>query len=248
MAKQGERHGPVHTLDAASVTATLERLSARIAERFPQSGLSRVCNDLVVTAKATARRVANLSRPYLGLQFLVLLTLVALVCAQVYVAGLIDWRSIHLHQDIVNLTQGLDAMVNLVLLAGGAIWFLVTAEQRLKRRRTLRALFELRSFAHVIDMHQLTKDPTIVLGGGMPTAASPERRMSQFELSRYLEYCSEMLALISKLAALYAGATHDETIISAVNEMEELTSDLGRKIWQKIMILSQLDERAAGKV
>ena len=238
---------PVHTLDAASVTTTLERLSARITERFPQSGLSRVCIDLVETAKATARRVDKLRRPYLGLQFLVLLTLTALVCGHVYLASLIDWRNISLHQDIVSLTQGLDAMVNLLLLAGGAIWFLVTAEQRLKRRRTLRALFELRSFAHVIDMHQLTKDPTIVLGGGQPTPASPERRMSLFELSRYLDYCAEMLALISKLAALYAGATHDEAIISAVNEMEELTSDLGRKIWQKIMILSQLDERAAAK-
>jgi hypothetical protein len=136
-------------------------------------------------------------------------------------------------------------MVNLLLLAGGAIWFLVTAEQRVKRRRTMRALYELRSFAHVIDMHQLTKDPTIVLGGGQPTSASPERRMSLFELSRYLDYCTEMLALIAKLAALYAGATQDENVISAVNEMENLTSDLGRKIWQKIMILSQLDERAA---
>jgi hypothetical protein len=29
----------------------------------------------------------------------------------------------------------------------------------------------------------------------------------------------------------------------AVTEVEELTSDLGRKIWQKIMILSELDER-----
>ena len=161
--------------------------------------------------------------------------------------GLVDWRRIGIHQDIVGIAQGLDAMVNLVLLAGGAIWFLVTAEQRLKRRRTMRALFELRSFAHVIDMHQLTKDPTVVLSGGKPTSASPERRMSQFELSRYLDYCAEMLALVSKLAALYAGATHDEAIVGAVNELEVLTSDLGRKIWQKIMIISQLDERAATK-
>jgi hypothetical protein len=96
-------------------------------------------------------------------------------------------------------------------------------------------------------MHQLTKDPTVVLSGGARTSASPERRMTQFELSRYLDYCAEMLALISKLAALYAGATHDETVVGAVNEVESLTSDLGRKIWQKIMILSQLDERAAAK-
>jgi len=31
--------------------------------------------------------------------------------------------------------------------------------------------------------------------------------------------------------------------VAAVNEVEELTSNLGRKIWQKIMIVSRLDER-----
>ena len=94
-------------------------------------------------------------------------------------------------------------------------------------------------------MHQLTKDPTIVLAGGAPTASSPIRAMSEFELSRYLDYCAEMLALIAKLAALYAGRVQDPAVITAVNEVEELTSDLGRKIWQKIMIISRLTEQPA---
>jgi len=247
MAKRNRHDGRAHRLDAASITKTLERLSARIEERFPQAGLAQVARDLVETAHLTAERVNRLSRPYLGLQFLVVLTLVALVFAQVFLVRHVDWSRIGFHPDIVGLTQGLDSMVNLLLLAFGAVWFLVTAEQRLKRRRTMRALYELRSYAHVIDMHQLTKDPTIVMSGGQRTSSSPERRMTQFELSRYLDYCAEMLALVSKLAALYAGATHDEAIVAAVNETEVLTSDLGRKIWQKIMILSQLDERAAAK-
>ena len=71
--------------------------------------------------------------------------------------------------------------------------------------------------------------------------------MSKCELSRYLDYCSEMLALIAKLAALYAGRARDREVTAGVVEIEELTSDLGRKIWQKIMILSELDERRAGK-
>src|SRR4029077_13585127 len=124
-------------------------------------------------------------------------------------------------------------------------WFVLTLEARWKRRAVLQRLYELRSFAHVVDMHQLTKDPTIVLAGGAPTASSPARPMSEFELSRYLDYCAEMLALIAKLAALYAGATRDREVVAAVVEIEELTSDLGRKIWQKIMILSELDERRA---
>jgi len=33
--------------------------------------------------------------------------------------------------------------------------------------------------------------------------------MTHFELTRYLDYCSEMLALISKIAAIYVQRSHD---------------------------------------
>jgi hypothetical protein len=63
--------------------------------------------------------------------------------------------------------------------------------------------------------------------------------MSEFELIRYLDYCSEMLSLTGKLAALYMQNMRDPVIIDAVTEIEELTTNLSRKIWQKIMILQQ---------
>ncbi len=232
-------------LDAAKIVQTVARLRDRIAERFPQSGLASVAADLTHTARETAARVERLSRPSIALRFLAVIVVLAGVAAQVYVARLVDWAAVIRRADVVGLTQGLDSIVNLLLLAFAAIWFVLTLEQRLKRRRILHRLFELRSFAHVIDMHQLTKDPTIILaGGGSATPSSPQRPMTEFELSRYLDYCAEMLALIAKLAALYAGRTPDGAVITAVNEVEELTSDLGRKIWQKIMILGRLDERA----
>src|SRR5258707_503135 len=103
---------------------------------------------------------------------------------------------------------------------------IVETVARLRDRIAERFPDSVRSFAHVVDMHQLTKDPTVVLG--TPTASSPVRRMSEFELSRYLDYCAEMLALIAKLAALYAARMQDPAVITAVNEVEELTSDLGR--------------------
>jgi len=232
-------------LNPALIVSTVERLSARVCERFPASGLARVCADLARTAQATAARVEALARPNVWLRCLVLLALTLGLAAQIYVARLIDWADVVKRADPVGITQGLDSIVNLLLLAFAAIWFVLTLEQRLKRRRAQKSLFELRSFAHVVDMHQLTKDPTVVLSQSEPTPSSPERRMSKFELSRYLDYCAEMLALIAKLAALYAGATRDREVVAAVVEIEELTSDLGRKIWQKIMILSELDERRA---
>jgi hypothetical protein len=218
------------------------RLKARISERFPDSGLAHVCDELLVTARATTARVDRLARPYYGLRILAVFVLALAIAAQVYVGSLIDWRAVIKHADAVGIAEGLESTVNLLLLAFGAIWSVLTCEQRLKRRRALREFFEFRSFAHVIDMHQLTKDPTVVLSRGAPTPSSPERRMSEFELSRYLDYCAEMLALISKLAALYAGRLQDREVVAAVNEVEELTSNLGRKIWQKIMIVSRLDE------
>ena len=230
-------------LEPELIVQTVERLRARISERFPKSGLAEVCSDLTLTARATAARVEELSRPNIALRVLAAAAVALGVAAQIYVARLIDWAGVVSRADPVGLTQGLDAVVNLLILAFGAIWFVLTLERRLKRRQVQMRLYELRAFAHVIDMHQLTKDPTVLLSPPEPTTSSPARRMSEFELSRYLDYCSEMLALIAKLAALYAGRSRDREVIMAVNEVEELTSSLGRKIWQKIMILHHLDER-----
>jgi hypothetical protein len=63
------------------------------------------------------------------------------------------------------------------------------------------------------------------------------RELSRFELSRYLDYCSEALALTAKVAAVYAEHFDDDVALQAVNEIEDLTNGLSRKIWQKLMIL-----------
>jgi hypothetical protein len=107
----------------------------------------------------------------------------------------------------------------------------------MKRRRALRAVHELRAIAHVIDMHQLTKDPEWVLARGSETGHVPARTMSLFELSRYLDYCSEALSLTGKVAAVYVQSFDDSVALDAVNEVEQLTTGLSRKIWQKLTVL-----------
>ena len=230
-------------LDADKVVQTLDHLRVRIAERFPASGLAEVSSQLTATARVTAQRAHRLARPYLGLRTLVTVIGVGAVSLEATLIARLDWLASLRGASTLNLAQGLEPAVNLVLLSGAAIWFLLSLEARWKRSRVQKALHELRSFAHVIDMHQLTKDPTLVLGPR--TSSSPAREMSRFELARYLDYCAEMLALTAKLAALYAGESSDPVVIAAVNDIETLTSDLGRKIWQKIMILGQLDETRA---
>jgi hypothetical protein len=228
-------------LDAGKLQATLAQLQARIGERFPESGLFRVCAELNAVAGETAARAGSLSRPYVLLRAGV--AFVLLVGAALQIASGRYFFLNFSDADTISLLQGLEAAVNLLILMAGGAWFLLTLEERLKRRRALDWLHELRSLAHVVDMHQLTKDPTIILGNlHRRTAHSPARPMSEFELTRYLEYCAEMQALTGKLAALYAEEMRDPVVIEAVNDVETLTTNLGRKIWQKITIIGQLVE------
>ena len=61
--------------------------------------------------------------------------------------------------------------------------------------------------------------------------------MTRAELGRYLDYCSEMLSVTSKIAALFVERFDDPVTLAAVNEIESLTAGLSRKIWQKISML-----------
>jgi hypothetical protein len=70
--------------------------------------------------------------------------------------------------------------------------------------------------------------------------------MTPFELNRYLDYCSDALALISKIAALYAQSFNDPVLLDAVDDVEDLTAGFSRKIWQKITILENLRRALRG--
>ncbi|MEE2827690.1 MAG: hypothetical protein VX498_00760, partial [Myxococcota bacterium] len=96
---------------------------------------------------------------------------------------------------------------------------------------------ELRSLIHVVDMHQLTKDPERANRQGPDTASSPQRLMTFFELGRYLDYCSELLSVIAKVAALYPQAFPESPILAATDQVETLATGLSRKIWQKLILL-----------
>lgn len=241
----GRRKRNIRTLDAGEIVKTASRLGDRIGERFPDTGLSEAAAELTATAKSTARRARGIARPYLGLRALVLAVVVGGLTTLGHILGDVDWRGVLARTEEAALTGVLESSVNLVLLMGAGLWFLLTLEERWKRARVQGALHELRAFAHVVDMHQLTKDPTVLLGAGPSTPSSPERRMSRFELTRYLEYCAEMLALTGKLAAVYAGETRDHVVVAAAADVETLCTDLGRKIWQKITILGDLEEAKA---
>ena len=236
------------SLDALAVERTAGALYRRVEQRFPGSGLSAIALDLEHVAQQTRERAAWISRPILGLRISVAV-LIALIAAGLLSTVVALGRPKE-PLEVFQFIQVLEAGINDVVLVGAAVFFLTTLESRLKRGRALRALRELRAIAHIIDMHQLTKDPEWVLQRGEETGVLPPRRMTRFQLSRYLDYCSEMLSITGKIAALYIQDFDDDGALAAVNEVESLTTGLSRKIWQKLMILYAMgpEAQAAGPI
>jgi hypothetical protein len=223
------------SLDADQIARTIDALCRRVETRFPGSGLGRVCRELDEIARRTAQTTAWIARPILSLRAGVAL-LVALIVAGL-AATAVSLRPALGPLPLPELIQTLEAGVNDVVFVVVAIFFLVTVETRIKRRRALSAIQELRSIAHVLDMHQLTKDPELVLGRAPQTGVLPPTHMTPFELARYLDYCSEALSLTGKVAALYIQGFDDPVALQAVNEVEDLTTALSRKVWQKLMVV-----------
>lgn len=228
-------------LDPIKIIETVSVLQMRIAERFPDSGLCRVCAICLQISQQAHERAKFIDRPVYWLRATIWLFVAILT------AGLIV-MAIKLPQRLINITedwQTIEAITNEMLLISAGLFFLLTLENRFKRRRALSALHELRALAHVIDMHQLTKDPERLVSNWISGQHSPKMQMTAFELGRYLDYCSEMLSLTGKIAAVYVQRFDDEVALEAVNEVEMLTSSLSERIWQKTMLLNSLESRIA---
>ena len=231
-------------IEPQRIIETIRGLQDRVRDRFPGSGLGAVVAELLEMADETVIRTHWIQKPHrllrCGAGFL--------IAAIIALIGLM-LMSIRQFQfsDYTNFIQAFEATINAVVFIGAAILFLLTWETRIKRGRALKAIHELRALAHIVDMHQLTKNPESYLHPAARTSSSPKRSMTPFELNRYLDYCSEILALISKIAALYVQGYQDPVLLDAVDDIEDLTAGFSRKIWQKITILETLvRSRTAG--
>lgn len=232
-----------YELDPDRVLATISSLSLRVGERFPDSGLSGVARELVEIGKLARARMEWIGRPIWLVRGVTFLVIAALLLGLGLMLSNLTPEQGELFKFATFVSVLESGLNDLVMLAVG-IFFLVTLETRIKRNRALEAIHELRSIAHVIDMHQLTKDPDRVLrSADENTEHSPKSELTVFELRRYLDYCAELLSLVGKVASLYLRRFEDPAAIAAVNEIEDLTTGLSRKIWQKIMILQERTER-----
>jgi len=262
------KNNPVETLVPDRIVKTIRKLHQRIGERFPDSGLQAVCLQLATISENMVQRAEWIGRPVTWIRALTwaicaLIIFVTMLPFYFYatpvgpnqtegsftytmgedeaIEGSAKITGFDFSSDggLVDFVTLLEAGINDVVLIGAAIFFLLSFETRYKRQRALKALHELRSIAHVIDMHQLTKDPHRIMKK-MPyasTGGSPRLEMTEFQLRRYLDYCSEMLSLTGKIAAVYVQEFDDGVAMASASELETLTTGLSGKIWQKIAIL-----------
>lgn len=223
------------SLEPRYIVETAERLRKRVAERFPRSGLLGLAEAVESLAQQADVRGAELARPHYPLRF------AAWGLGTTLIVGLgAAFHEVRVSRSIgsiAELLQGADAAANLTLLLGAAILSVAKLEEHLRRKKALALVHELKELAHVVDMHQLTKDTEEVGGGASRTESSPKRTLTPFELGRYLDYSTEMLSVLGKIAAIYGRRIQDPVVLEAVDDAEGLTTALAGKIWQKIAIL-----------
>lgn len=223
-------------LSPTHITETTSLLRKRVEERFPDAGLTKVARDLEKLTVEAGNVSLELGKP----NYVLRITAGACIVGMLVLLGL-GIMKIQVDTGVGNaseLAQGIEATVNNFVFVSIAVYFLATLEVRLKRRRALAELHALRSMAHIIDMHQLTKDPERSSRSKVSnTASSPKHPMTPFELQRYLDYCSEMLAIIGKVAALYIQHFGDSVTVSVANDVETLTAHLSGNVWQKILAI-----------
>ena len=223
-------------LDESRIVDSLTALRDRIQNQFPNSGLSRVADELIAVAGevsgcAEYLRATNWPiRIFAGLLIAAMFLVLFLAGPRVELPA-----GAHKFSDV----QSIAAVCNIAAVVGVAVLFLLRLETNLKRRRAHAVLHELRSLAHVIDMHQLAKDPA---GRRLPEpeiTEGPKGAMNPQSLARYLDYCTDLLSLTGKLSALLVQRFKDEVVLAEVNEIEALANALAGRIWQKIQLLER---------
>jgi hypothetical protein len=234
------REAPRETprLEAHYIAHAASKLEDRIRARLPGRRLADVAHrlsemvpdmhDRFSTSFIRYRRARLLSRA--ASVTIVVASLVALVFALKDPA----LNGVDNSSDLVGLVEGI---VSDLVYASIAVFFLWALPERRERRTLLLLLHQLRSLAHVVDMHQLDKDPEQAREDYVPTAKSPPNRMTAEELHHYFDYCSELVSLIAKAAALCAEHSSDSVVLTTVSDLETLSAQMSQKIWQKISLL-----------
>lgn len=229
-----QKNSAYRSLAAPRIIDTATALKGRIMDRFPNAGLNKIAREVEVVALESAKRASWCAEAQWQIRSL------AIALSLAGIVGIIAVVSqIHVKmgaETISQLLQDIYNALNDTILFAIGLFFLWGWERRIKRERALKAMHELRSLAHIVDMHQMTKDHECLFTDATSQAAAKGLMTTQ-DLVRYLIFCGDLLALLAKISALYAQELEDATVLSAVTEIENLTTALSQKIWQRITLV-----------
>lgn len=224
-------------LNAQHVIGTVDRLERRIGARFEGRGLHRVAGEL----RELSEEVATVSSDArLHVRSVTIFTRIAMLAVVVVTGTAVAFAARGLDEfagGTLAWVTLLESAINDLVFAAIALYFLYALPSRVVRGRLLAVLHRLRSLAHIVDMHQLTKDPERLRPDFVCTDESVSHDLDRAEMEHYLDYCSELLACVGKVAALCAEESQDSVVLNTVASVETLTTDMSRKIWQKISLL-----------
>jgi hypothetical protein len=215
----------MHRLDPAKIVETAENLAHRVGESLPGSTLASLAIELAAIARKTDERARQARRPIYAIRVGSLLSISSTLVGLWYLAG-------HIHTrwefgTITEVFEATDAGFNLLVLLGGVLWFFLTIESRIKRKKALNSIEELREFIHVIDVTQLYYTPDLY-------KADPASSHSSLNLDyTYLLFCTQMLGVINNLAPLYSRGAAGDSIFRAVSDVETLANAITAKLLSK---------------
>lgn len=225
------------TLDPEKLVAAACKLADKVNRSFPSSGLGSLAREVSCLTRETIVRLTFIERPNWPLRIAVGVLVVLAVLGPLIFSAMLQFRETV--GSLGDFLEATDAGLQMVLLLGASIAFLVTLEGRIRRNRALAAIAEFRSMAHLVDMHQINKDPGID-HRPIPSGVDLRTVRSDASLVLYLDHASDLLALIGKLAAYYGQHLRDRVVLDAVNEIENLTTGMSANLWQKIQMTNQV--------
>lgn len=218
-------------IDAVILKETIITLELKINENFPEASLKKKCHAMLDLLDETNKKIIEVEKP----KILIRVLQVSIISLAIFLIFLIfditNFKTINPNEITLlnNVIAISDAFFNIIVVLLAGLYYLLNLELKKNRKIIIPTINKLRSFLHVIDMHQQTKN--------LINVDSSKEKISNQKLREYLEHSSKMISLVSKIAALYIQKFQDEDIITKVNEIENLSTGLTQKIWQKIIVL-----------
>ncbi len=216
-------------LRAEGILNAIENIKERIFNRFPSSSLNKIAIDLISTAKEIITESTKSDNKNIIIRFTSFAFCFCILSILIYFfRGLI----LKFPEDFTSFVTLLEASLGASVFIGATILYLNSLEAKYKRKKAISIIHKLRVLSHVIDMHQVSKDPSNLIKPKLNKEITHNYKTKD-DLSKYYDYCSELLSMISKVAAYYIQNSDDHEVRESVDQIEILTTNLSRKIWQK---------------